>query len=68
MSSLMSLIEKNITEFNPELRDMAEMIREETEKIIELEGDQKAISDTLGAIKQLIAWKNAEIEEMSDGH
>ena len=65
---MMSLIEKNITEFNPELRDMAEMIREETEKIIELEGDQKAISYTLGAIKQLIAWKNAEIEEMSDGH
>ena len=68
MSSLMSLIEQNITEFNPELRDMAEMIREETEKIIELEGDQKAISDTLDAIKQLMAWKNAEAEEVSDGH
>ena len=47
---------------------MAEMIREETEKIIELEGDQKAISDTLDAIKQLMAWKNAEAEEVSDGH
>lgn len=57
MSSLMSLIEQNITEYNPELRDMAEMIREETEKIIELEGDQKTISDTLDTIRQLMEWK-----------
>lgn len=68
MSSLMSLIEKNITEYNPELRDMAEMIREETEKIIELEGDQKTISDTLDTIKQLMAWKTADAEEISYGH
>lgn len=68
MSSLMSLVEQNITEINPELRDMAEMIREETDKIIELEGDQKAISDTLDAIKQLMAWKTAEAEEVSNGN
>ena len=68
MSSLMSLIEKNITEYNPELRDMAEMIREETEKIIELEGDQKTISDTLDTIKQLMEWKMRDAEEISYGH
>lgn len=68
MSSLMSLIEQNITEYNPELRDMAEMIREETEKIIELEGDQKTISTTLDTIKQLMDWKTRDAEEISYGH
>lgn len=68
MSSLMSLIEQNITEYNPELRDMAEMIREETEKIIELEGDQKTISTTLDTIKQLMEWKTRNAEEISYGH
>ena len=64
----MSVIEQNITEYNPQLRDMAEMIREETEKIIELETDQKTISDTLDAIKQLMAWKEVDFEEMHYGH
>ena len=42
--------------------------REETEKIIELEGDQKTISDTLDTIKQLMAWKTADAEEIGYGH
>ena len=67
-SSLMSIIEQNITEYNPQLRDMAEMIREETEKIIELEADQKTISTSLEAIKQLMSWKEVDFEEMRYGH
>lgn len=68
MSSLIALVEKNITEYNPDLRDMAEMIREETEKIIELENDQKTISDTLDTIKQLMDWKARDTEEISYGN
>lgn len=68
IGSLMSVIEQNITEYNPELRDMAEMIREETEKILELETDQKTISDTLDTIKQLMSWKQVDFEEMHYGH
>lgn len=68
MSSLMAQIEQNITDYNPELRDMAEMIREETEKIAELEHDQKTISDTLDAIKQLMDWRTTELEEADNGN
>jgi len=68
ITSLMSVIEQNITEYNPELRDMAEMIREETEKILELETDQKTISDTLDTIRQLMSWKKVDFEEMHYGH
>lgn len=62
MSSLMSLIEQNITEYNPDLRDMAEMIREETERIIELEGNRATITGALETIKQLTGWKTTDIE------
>ena len=55
--NLASIIEENITEYNPQLRDMAEMIREETEKIIELEDNQQKISSSLNAIKELMSWK-----------
>lgn len=55
--SLASAIETNITEYNPQLRDMAEMIKEETDKIIELEDNQKTIGSSLEAIRELMAWK-----------
>ena len=55
--NLASIIEKNITEYNPKLRGMAEMIREETEKITELEDDQQTIISSLNAIKELMSWK-----------
>lgn len=58
--SLNSVIEENITDYNPQLRDMAAMIKEETEKIIELENDQKAICSSLEAIKALMSWKPVE--------
>ena len=58
--SLASVIETNITEYNPQLRDMAEMIKEETDKIIELEENQKAISSSLETIREMRAWKILE--------
>ena len=58
---LNSVIEENITDYNPQLRDMAEMIKEESEKIIELESDQKAICASLEAIKSLMAWKGQNL-------
>lgn len=58
--SLHTVIEENITDYNPQLRDMAAMIKEETEKIMELESDQNAISSSLEAIKSLMSWKVIE--------
>ena len=58
--SLNSVIEENITDYNPQLRDMAAMIKEESEKILELESDQKSICSSLEAIKALMSWKAVE--------
>lgn len=55
--SLLTVIEGNITEYNPQLRDMSEMIKEETEKIAELEEDQATIQKSLNAIEDLMNWK-----------
>ena len=56
--SLCSLIELNITEYNPNLRDLADMIRDDSDRIIELAEQKKAISDALTAINEMIAWKD----------
>ncbi len=66
-ANLLAIIEQNITEYNPQLRDMAEMIREETEKISELENDQRTISSSLETIRQLMSWKEVDFEEMHYG-
>lgn len=55
--SLSAVIEENITEYNPQLRDMSDMIKEETEKIAELEDNQSTIQNSLNAIEELMAWK-----------
>lgn len=60
IESLLTVIEENITEYNPQLKDMSEMIREETERIAELEDDQNTISTSLIAMKELMAWKVLE--------
>jgi hypothetical protein len=57
---LESVIEQNITEYNPDLRGMSEMIREETEKIAELEQNQRTIKDSLDTIRTLMSWKTIE--------
>ena len=58
--SLAVVIEENITEYNPQLRDMSDMIKEETEKIAELEENQATIQSSLNAIESLMAWKDIE--------
>lgn len=58
--SLAVVIEENITEYNPQLRDMSDMIKEETEKIAELEENQATIQSSLNAIEGLMAWKVIE--------
>ena len=55
--SLSAVIEENITEYNPQLKDMSDMIKEETEKIAELEDDQSTIQNSLNAIEELMAWR-----------
>ena len=60
LQKLQSVIEQNITDYNPRLRDMADMIREETEKIAELEEDQRTIGASLEAIRELMSWKTLE--------
>lgn len=58
--SLRLVIEENITEYNPQLRDMSDMIKEETEKIAELEENQATIQSSLNSIEGLMAWKVSE--------
>lgn len=58
--NLEAVIEENITEYNPQLRDMSDMIKEETEKIAELEDNQNTIRASLNAIKELMSWKAFE--------
>lgn len=58
--SLYAVIEANITEYNPELRDLADMIRDDSEKILELADNRKAISAALDAINEMMSWKEAD--------
>ena len=54
---LLAGIEANLTELNPELKSIAEIIRVETESIEELEKNQKTIQLSLDAIMDLMDWK-----------
>lgn len=54
---LYSVIEENITELNPQLKQIAEMIKEETDRINELEDNQRLICSSLDVIRDLMAWK-----------
>lgn len=58
--SLYAVIEANITEYNPALRDLADMIRDDTEKILELTENKEAISAALDAINEMMSWKETE--------
>lgn len=59
-ANLCSAIEENITELNPQLKQIAELIKEETEKINELAENQQTICSSLEAVKKLMAWKDFE--------
>lgn len=54
---LLGVIEANLTELNPELKSIAEIIRIESESIAELENNQKTIQTSLEDIIDLMTWK-----------
>ena len=56
-SNLLTVVEENITIYNPELREISEVIREESERILELQNNQQMISSSLEAIENMMAWK-----------
>lgn len=57
---LQSTIEANITNLNPDLRDLSERIRDEEDRISELKSNQRTISDSLETIMHMMEWKQAE--------
>lgn len=58
--NLLLTIEAHITEYNPQLRELVEVIRDNTERIQELEENQQTIGASFAEIKSLISWKVAE--------
>ena len=56
--SLQSMIEENIAQFNPDLRELTAYIREEEGRIRELRTDQERIINSVATISDLMAWKN----------
>lgn len=58
--NLQTLIEENITTYNPELRALTESIREEEERIHELQTNQQTISNSFMTIENMMAWKELE--------
>lgn len=57
---LQAVIEENITIYNPELREITEFIREETERIFELQTNQRTISNSFMTIENMMDWKDLE--------
>lgn len=58
--NLQAVIEENITIYNPELREITEFIREESERILELKTNQQTISNSFMTIENMMAWKELE--------
>ena len=59
LHSLLSVIENNILEYSPALKNQVELINEETSRILELENKQRKLSDYTEQIKRMMAWKEA---------
>ena len=59
---LLGEINANLTEYNPELKSIAEIIRLETENIADLEEKQRMIQHSFDTIKDLMSWKSVEGE------
>ena len=53
-------IEANITTYNPELRELVEIIKEESERISELQMNQQTISNSFRSIEDMMSWKEIE--------
>lgn len=57
--SLYDTIVANIEDFNPELRNQAEIIKEETARIAELETRRLKLSDYTNQIQRMMDWKES---------
>lgn len=57
MSSLMATIIENIVEFSPQLHEQAEIIREETARIAELESRMIKLNGYTEQIRRMMDWK-----------
>ncbi len=55
--NLRGIIEQNITVYNPELREITEFIKEESERINELQSNQQTITTSFETIENMMAWK-----------
>lgn len=56
--NLQGVIEENITIYNPELREITEFIREESERINELQSNQQTIANSFDTIENMMSWKD----------
>lgn len=56
-ANLQAVLERDIAKHNPELRDITELIREESERILELKTNQQTISNSFKTIEDMMAWK-----------
>ena len=59
MSSLLDTIIGNIVEFSPHLHEQAEIIREETARISELESRMIKLNDYTEQIRRMMDWKES---------
>jgi len=59
---LKSEIEKNIADYNPELRELSELIQEEENRIQDLESNKKDILKAVSNIKENMSWKEVSID------
>lgn len=59
MCNLMATIIENIVEFSPQLHEQAEIIREETARIAELESRMIKLNDYTEQIRRMMDWKEA---------
>lgn len=53
-------ITDNITEYNPDLKGINDIIKEDKEKIKELKQDQDEINDSMNDIKKWISWNDID--------
>jgi len=57
--NLVSELEDRIVDYNPQLRTLASVIKEETERINKLADDQREIMRSLESIEDWMQWKDA---------
>ena len=61
--SLCAKIEENITEYNPKLRTMAALIKDDRDKMRILAENKITISTAIDTINELMAWKEVDYSE-----